>query len=315
MLKLRKYWLLRDSFDRIRVQKSAMETEYSASSASMSMESIEFNILSCKDLRTFNFFQKLTLYALVYIDSNDPERRLDAQQRQEQRTRTDKDGNDAPEWNHELKFDLRWVSIQDLDHLFFRFEFRHDGVILGDKLIGEVRVPLKDLIQEEGGCALGGVVRFVNYEVSNGEGKANGIFYFSYRLIDTTPIRNSSGNLEGKLYPIVDSVLEDWNSLEIECRPCGCGSGYPAAISPSAPPPPISSSSPEYCYYYTPPSPHYPPPPLVPPYGFPGQYPLPHTAPPLSPGAYGPQYYGPIGPDAHGWPADPNFQHHWSRGW
>lgn len=302
----------------------------------MEPSSIELKVLSCKALKTFNFFQKLTAYALVYIDSNDPKRELDEKQEQEQRTHTDRHGGDDPEWNQEIKFDLGWVSLQDCDHLFFHFEFRHDGFILGDRLIGEVRVPLKDLIQEAGRAL--GVARFVNYEVRSGDGKPNGIFYFSYRLIDKKGVatRNSSENLEGKIggYPVLDPDLKDHNStnkprfqrptLEIQSRSCDCGSSYPSAISPvdplasglfspSAPPPVSSPSSADYCHYYPAPSPHYPPPPPMPPYPFPVRYPFPPPPPP--PVSYGLQYYGPVGPEAHGWTSDPNFQHPRSRGW
>ncbi|KAF2301746.1 hypothetical protein GH714_028880 [Hevea brasiliensis] len=47
----------------------------------------------------------------------------------------------------------------------------------GDKTIGEVRVPLKDLIQESSG-----IVRFVNYQVSTPDWKPNGLLNFSFKV-------------------------------------------------------------------------------------------------------------------------------------
>ncbi|MDV3140062.1 MAG: hypothetical protein Q8765_02585 [Sweet potato little leaf phytoplasma] len=32
--------------------------------------------------------------------------------------------------------------------LFFKFEFRHDGIILGERIIGECHVPILDLIND-----------------------------------------------------------------------------------------------------------------------------------------------------------------------
>lgn len=263
----------------------------------MEPTSIELNLISCKDINAFNFFQKLTLYTLVSIDTNDPKTQLTPQQKQQQRTQTHRDPEDGdgtnPVWNHKAKFDLAWVPRPTLlegsrTDLFFRFEFRHDGVILGDKIVGECRVPLLDLIRDAG-CA-DDVARFVSYEVRNGDGKANGIFNFSYRLKGVWSGTHSSQILEGKIsgYPVVDSIHESlvqYPTVEIE-EPCWC--------SPSAaaePPPLISSPSyGEYNYYYPPPAPYPPPPP-----------------PPVS------QYYPPFGPEAHPypWPSGPSFEHRW----
>lgn len=290
--------------------------------------SLELKLLSCKELKSFNFFQKLTLYALVFIDTNDPQRKIDDNHKQHQKTPVDRSDGDAPEWNHEMKFDLRWVSIRDCDHLFFHFEFRHDGVILGNKLVGEVRVPLRDLILDAGQAL--GVARFVNYEVRNGDGKPNGIFSFSYKLIGKKGLAtgDSFGNLDGKIsgYPVIEDCHDSMNSpsfqrpaLEIQTETASCGYGngsiYPSVpMSPVDPlasylfsppePPSVSSPSPaDFFYCYPPPSSHFPPPPPVP-------HAFPFPFPPPPPGSYGPQYFEPIGPEAHRWVPDPM-----SRGW
>lgn len=284
--------------------------------SSSSSSSIELKLISCKDLRAFNFFQKLTLYALVSIESNDPTSQLTEEQKQQQRTPTyrdtagDGDGGNNPEWNHEVRFDLGFLSRRRSSDssggdLFFRFEFRHDGVILGDKLIGECRVPLADLFRD----STDGVARFVCYEVRSGDGKPNGIFNFSYRLRGIGNGTHSSQILDGRVsgYPVLSPedyapnnqsqvVPMQYPSPEIYPMVCSVPEGPlypPVAVAEPVPPPYVSSpTAGDYHYYYPPP----PPPPC----------PYPPPPPPVA------QLYPPhIGPGAHHWPSGPYFEHRW----
>lgn len=146
--------------------------------------SLELKLTSCRDLKAFNFFQKLSVYAVVSIlsISNDDSKKKKKNERpqclQRQKTPVDGEGGRNPEWNHMIKFDLKSISLPDQDdHLFLIFKLRCAGVISGDRSIGEVRVPLKDLIDE-----FNGPVRFVSYQVQTSDGKPNGVLNFSYKL-------------------------------------------------------------------------------------------------------------------------------------
>ncbi|KAF2322999.1 hypothetical protein GH714_032690 [Hevea brasiliensis] len=141
----------------------------------MDSKSLDLKVMYCKDLKAFNFFQKLLVYVLVSLESDDPDKKL--KQNQQQRTPTDAEGDGNPEWNHEMHFDLSEVSVVDCEHLFIHFDLYHEGLYFGDKTIGEVRVPLKDLIEESRG-----IVRFVNYQVRTPDGKPNGLLNFSYTV-------------------------------------------------------------------------------------------------------------------------------------
>ncbi|KAK7286498.1 hypothetical protein RJT34_21525 [Clitoria ternatea] len=269
-------------------------------------KSIEVKLISCKDIKTFNFFQKLTLYALVFIESEDPRRNLTEEQKQKQRTQThiENDGDRTnPEWNHEARFDLGWLTKRDFADVFLHFEFRHDGVILGDKLIGECRVPLVDLIR--GGD---GVARFVNYEVRSGEGKPNGIFNFSYKLNGIGNGTHLNNILEGRIsgYPVLPpqdcvpipnmSSQVQYPTLGIEnpcCYPPVGSAVYCPIVEPPPPPPPVLSPTCGECYYYYPPLPS-PSQPMA--------YPYPPPPPPVE------QSYPPFGPSVHPWPSDPYFE-------
>lgn len=269
---------------------------------------IELKLISCKDISAFNFFQKLTLYALVFIESEDPNTDLTAEQRQMQRTLTDRDPDgdgSNPEWNHHARFDLWWLSHSSRDSdgsdLFLRFEFRHDGVVLGDKLVGECRVPLADLIRD----AADGAARFVSYEVRSGEGRPNGIFHFSYSVKGIGA--HTSQILEGRIsgYPVLppedcapNQVQQyPYPTCQIENTCC-----YPTVALPvgspvysaAVPPPVFTPSDGEYHCYYPPPP---PPPPVV--------YPYPPPPPPVL------HAYSPYGPQAHPYPPGPYCKRRW----
>ncbi|RYR54132.1 hypothetical protein Ahy_A06g029389 isoform A [Arachis hypogaea] len=209
---------------------------------------MELKLISCNDLKAFNFFQKLTLYAVVWIESDDPNRTLKESQSQQQRTRTDReaDGDGAnPEWHHDAIFDLAWITpslLEGSEGLFFRFEFRHDGTLLGDKLIGECRVPVADLVRD---AAKSDAASSVSYQVRSGEGKPNGIFNFSYRFACCYPTVGSGGAYSPSAAPFLPPQVPSYGGCACNCPP--------------PPPPPM----PPYPYPYPPPVAHggsyYPP--------------------------------------------------------
>ncbi|CAK7336009.1 unnamed protein product [Dovyalis caffra] len=185
--------------------------------------SLELKVISCRDLKTFNFFQKLSVYVVVSIFIDEPkkneqprqktavdflngvlkknvkqqqrlqgqktslnvfndEAKKDEQQQllQRQKTPVDREGGSNPEWNHMMQFDLNTTSLPDQgDNLFFKFELRCEGAIFGNRTIGEVCVPFKDLSEE-----FNGSVRFVSYQVRNSDGRPNGVLNFSYEVIE-----------------------------------------------------------------------------------------------------------------------------------
>ncbi|KAJ6307766.1 hypothetical protein OIU76_017538 [Salix suchowensis] len=128
---------------------------------------------------------------------NDEEQKNEQQQLlQLQKTPVDREGGSNPEWNHMMQFDLNTTTLPGHGdhHLFFKFELRSEGAIFGNKAIGEVRVPFKDLIE-----GFNGSVRIVNYHVRNSDEEPIGVLSFSYEVkekikrIDTPPgIRSPS---------------------------------------------------------------------------------------------------------------------------
>ena len=126
---------------------------------------LELKLMNCKGLQAFNFFQKLSVYAVVsFISDVDPNNKM--QQQQQQRTPTDNQGDKDPEWNHEMRFNINLGhDTKKDDSDFLRFDLRSELALFGDKSLGEVRVLLKDLMDEEEEES-NGMVRFVSYEVT-----------------------------------------------------------------------------------------------------------------------------------------------------
>ncbi|XP_065867104.1 protein SRC2 homolog [Euphorbia lathyris] len=274
-----------------------------------STKSLELKILDCKDLNAFNFFQKLLVYVLVSLVSDDPKKKLD--KNQQQRTPTDSEGDGNPEWKHEMQFDLSEISFVDCDHFFLRFDLCHEGLYFGDKIIGEVRVPLKDMIQQSSG-----IVRFVNYQVQTPDGKPNGILKFSYKVngkVKDLGIDFPTSGMTG--YSVVvhhhqhqhHSPPEDQNLLP-EVQSSSPRIQYPSLELEQESHPPLSYPYNETQYssqesYYAPnPYGYYPPSQPVPP-------PLQHNP------AYGACYHPPYPPGLGPWPPGLVYDYSTGRNW
>lgn len=168
---------------------------------------IVIKLVSAEDVRAFNFFQKLSLFAVASLISDADDKICDDQQRQ--RTPTDRNNDGFPEWNHEVRFVLS-DSESDSDD-FINVDLRHEGGIfgIGDRTVGEVRIPVKDLTDE---ASYGGVLRMVRYQVKSSDGKANGVLNMSYRYYSGSrkvsyPVVEEVPNLD-----LIDSTLSCYSS-------------------------------------------------------------------------------------------------------
>lgn len=240
---------------------------------------LEIKLLWCRGLTAFNFFQKLTVYVSGSIISEDERIKLTQEQKQEQKTPVDEEGDGNPEWNYTMNFDLKSIpNITNIQNFSIIFEVRNHGQVLWDKNIGEVRVPLKDLIESVGF----GVVRFASYEVRSSDGKPNGVLDFSYKVdsdlengseIQITGYNHNHNHHHHQSDDLDQSGLKYPERIE-----------YPKIEFEKLSGNLIPSENVEFQYYpphsYTPPGPpmwapppsHFPPPPMwapPPPYGDP----------------------------------------------
>ncbi|KAI5567545.1 hypothetical protein BDE02_13G097300 [Populus trichocarpa] len=276
----------------------------------MDSGSMELKVMYCKDVNSFNFFKKLLVYVLVSIvkddDGDDSDKKPLELQKQQQRTPTDTEGDGNPEWNHLMHFDLAGVSFQDCDHFFIHFDLCHEGLYFGDKTIGKVRVPLKDLIEEANG-----IVRFLSYEVRTPDGKPNGVLKFSCQ-VKNMGTNSSQAGITG--YPIVNnqpyptsevqslSEQAHYPTLDLEGNSQETDTVSQVSYTSDW----IQYSSQEN--YYPPPQAYYPPPPPPPPPPqafYPPPPPPPGPPPPMVDGAWGCNC-PPQPPLLHTWPPGAN---------
>ncbi|KAL5732340.1 hypothetical protein ACOSQ2_032032 [Xanthoceras sorbifolium] len=182
----------------------------------MEWSTLELKVISCKHLKAFNFFQKLSVYAAVSIFNTELKKKEQQQQcLQRKKTPIDREGGTKPEWNHLMQFDLKSLD-DDYSHFLISFDLHCEGIVYGKKTVGKVRVPLKDLIDE-----FNGAVRFVSYQVRSSDGKPNGILNFSYKLTGTTKediTASPEVDLSTRLHSSTDGKVH-YPSLEVGDQP------------------------------------------------------------------------------------------------
>ncbi|XP_062155474.1 protein SRC2-like [Alnus glutinosa] len=219
----------------------------------MDFSSLELKVISARDLKGFNFFQKLSVYAVVRLVNDEPKKKQEQRQLQRQKTPVDRIGDRNPEWNHEMHFDLKDLLLpDDRDHLFLRFDLRSEGIVFGNNTIGEVHVPVfKDLIDDE---LNNGAMRFVSYQVRSRDGKPNGVLNFSCKVkngktkkgVVETPETLKVGSSRGIEFSNEKVV---YPSLEVENRRRDMC--YPSLDDVVSPSPRISIPSPK-SYHWIP---------------------------------------------------------------
>ncbi|KAF8010305.1 hypothetical protein BT93_J1047 [Corymbia citriodora subsp. variegata] len=186
-----------------------MKTEYT---------SLELQVISCKDLRAFNFFQKLSAFVIVSIVPGDGlKKQLRPALQQRHRTPTCKGGHRNPEWNHEVGFDLSAISAREYPGLSLKFDVRLPSVV-GSRSIGEVRASLKELVHE-----FNGFVLFRGYQVKNDDGKCIGVLNFKYNLCGKSDeVGNELARTETKpssKAPVPGHGATNFSYLEWPCLP------------------------------------------------------------------------------------------------
>ncbi|XP_064988126.1 protein SRC2-like [Musa acuminata AAA Group] len=264
---------------------------------------MEVTMISANDLNDVNIFSKMDVYAVVSI-AGEP--------RSSQRTPTDKNCGKNPSWNVTLRFSVPAdpdAAARLVLHVLLRSERA-----LGDRDVGEVHVPLKELQPPSSSSA----PQFVSYQVRKpSSGKPKGVLNLSFRFLDS-PAADHAAAAPTVAYPPAGFPAPGAESKPADSvtayPPPGNDSKvgepvtaypYPGTSNSTLPPPAKDSKTGEPATAYPPPGPSgpYPPPGGYPPYPPPQQY---GYAPP--PAGYGyppPQYgYAPP-PGGYGYPPPP----------
>uniref|UniRef100_A0A5B7A254 Putative cytokinesis protein sepA-like n=1 Tax=Davidia involucrata TaxID=16924 RepID=A0A5B7A254_DAVIN len=238
----------------------------------MEYRSLEINIISAKDLKNVNFINKMDVYVVVSISGD---------QRTKQKTPVNRDGDSNPTWNFPMKFTVDESAAQQ-NRLTLMFKLRCERS-LGDKDIGEVHVPIKELLDNVGD----GKMQFLSYQVRKPSGKPKGQLNLSYKFGEKVAAAGAVATAAKSDEPVT--------AYPAPATLAGPSSAYP-------PPPPYAGAG---GYGYPPPQGGYPPagggyPP--PPGGYP---PAPVAGYGYPPPAYG--GYPPPPPPGYGYPPQPGY--------
>ncbi|KAK9291656.1 hypothetical protein L1049_020622 [Liquidambar formosana] len=227
----------------------------------MECRTLEITVISAKDIKDVNLFSKMDVYAVVMIAGDE---------RSRQKTPVDKDGGKSPKWKFHMKFTVNEELAQQ-NRLTLHFTLKSERT-LGDKDIGEVHVPIKELLDSNGD---GKTERELTYSVRKSSGKEKGKLNFSYKF--------------GEKF--VAAKVEE----PVMAYPAAAKAGTSSAYAAAPPPPGAYYAPPPGMPAYPPPhAAGYPPPPMAG-YGYP---PPPHGGYPQAAPGYG---YPPP-PSGYGYP-------------
>ncbi|CAA2972170.1 protein SRC2-like [Olea europaea var. sylvestris] len=218
----------------------------------MDHRTLEINSIYGKDLNKVNLITKMGVYVVVSLSGGDKK------SKQTTKTPVDRDGDTHPAWNSPIKFTVEEAALRkNLLTLDFMLVCER---ALGDKDIGEVHVPINDLLESldpAGNC--GKQQQFVSYQVRKPNGQPKGQITFSYKF---------TGAVAAPPAPVSGAPKLDEEPFI----------AYPA-VGPSFayPPPPPGGVYPPYPFdqaiEHYPPGYEYPPPPSY------GGYPPPQPPP------------------------------------
>lgn len=234
----------------------------------MEQRTLEINVISARDLKDVNLFSKMDVYVAVWLSG-------DSQIKQKAKTKVDRNSGTSPSWNNfPMKFTVD-ESAAKQNRLILVFKLRCKRSLGGGKDVGEVHVPVKELLKFEGD---GKSMQFVSYQVKKPSGKPKGELNFSYKFTGRLayPIEPSAppyppSPLGGYSYATTPPIAVNGEAHHQE--PAVTAYAYP--VQPSAPPY-LSPTPVRYAYatpVLQPPSYQqhggYPYPPPPPGYGYP----------------------------------------------
>lgn len=149
----------------------------------MGHRTLEITIQYAEDLSKVNFISKMDVYVVVSISGGD--------EHSNQKTKTTvSHGDDAnPTWSFPMKFTVEEAALLQ-NRLILDFKIKCERA-LGDRLIGEVHVPVKELLdsplkRRTASAAAAACRTFVSYQVKKPSGKPKGKLTFSYQFRDKT---------------------------------------------------------------------------------------------------------------------------------
>ncbi|KAL6548262.1 hypothetical protein OROGR_008683 [Orobanche gracilis] len=251
----------------------------------MDYRTLDLTIQYAKDLNKVNLFTKMRVYAVVSISGGDKN------SKQKTKTPVDRSGDDNPTWNFPMKFTVGEAALQN-NALALEFKLVCART-LGDRDVGGVRVPIKELLDSTAKPTGTDGKQLVSYQVRKPSGKPKGQLAFSYEFGEKT-VRPTSASTYGLTAPFAPPPGKIGEEPVM---------AYPAGSSSAYPPCPLLAANGKEQY---PPQGVYPPSGFGPPpagYGYP-QPPPGYGHPPPPPPGYG---YQPQPPPGYGYQPHPGY--------
>ncbi|TVU20868.1 hypothetical protein EJB05_30469, partial [Eragrostis curvula] len=208
---------------------------------------LELNLISANDLKKVTLFSRMRVYAVASISGGDPRMPTHC-------TPADRYGGCSPAWNATFHFpipsgsDTRGLAL----HVLLRAERR--ALIGGSRDVGEVFVPIDDLLVAAAGDGAGkDTARPATYQVRRPRsGRVHGVLYFCYKFIDV-PAAGVPSNKEGQYVKYVqDSAATD---KQVASPPPA--TAYPPPQQQTYQPPPYNAGYASQPYPYPAPAPAY----------------------------------------------------------
>ena len=139
----------------------------------MDLKQLEITLNSAKGLKRVKHLHAMNVYAVVTISSNP---------QTEQRTPVDKGGGTNPMWNYTMKFTID-EAVAKMNYLFLNIKLMCHSSFRSDKEIGEVLVPVKELLDK---AEEPNLVKYMRNQVRKPSGKPKGELNFSFKFEDMT---------------------------------------------------------------------------------------------------------------------------------
>lgn len=147
----------------------------------MEYRALEITIISARSLKKVKHLTKMDVYVVVS---------LPGAPHTEQKTPVDKDGGTSPNWNFPMKFNIDEADARKNRHAL-NFEVKCSRRLHSDEEIGEVNVPLEELLDNGGD---GKFVKYVTYQVRKLSGKLTGELNLSYKFADDRVLGTTSSS-------------------------------------------------------------------------------------------------------------------------
>jgi hypothetical protein len=225
------------------------QNTFAGESMAMAYRVLEVTLVSANDLKKVSLFSRTRIYAVASISGFDL--RIPSHS-----TQADHSNGCNPCWNAVVHFPI--PAAADTRGLALHVRLRAQRLYLGDRDIGEVFVPIDDLLA---GADKGGDPRPVSYQVRRPHsGRAHGVLYFCYKFTEV-PAVSCVSEPESKQVQYAKKYVQDSKNTTDKTM-----------VPPTVYPPPQAMASayppPQYCSPYAayPRQPYgYPAPP---PYGY-----------------------------------------------